>query len=109
VPVDSPPSLPNPKPLGPVFWILLVAPIAAMGVAVLIAHAGGRHSPDDSGVALSFLSLLAMLVCSIICAVMVGRRRGTGLGFLTFIAIQVVYLATAFAGCGMVSQGMSFR
>ncbi len=107
--MDTPPPLPEPKPLGPLFYILLIGPLAVMGIAALIALAGGRNRADDWSIPLSVLSLPVMLVCSIICAVMVGRRKSAGYGILTFIGIQVVYIGVAFAGCATVMSGMSFH
>lgn len=81
-----------------------------MALAVGIAAAGGRNGGGgDWGIPLSFLALFAMLVCSIICAVMVGKREGGGMGFLTFVGIQVLYIGVAFAGCATVASGMSFH
>ena len=81
-----------------------------MALAVGIAVAGGRNrGGGDLGVPLSFLALFAMLVCSIICAVMVGKRKGGGIGFLAFLGIQILYIGIAFAGCVTLADGMSFR
>jgi len=80
-----------------------------MALAVGIAAAAGRNDGGDLGIPLSFLALFAMLVCSIICAVMVGKRKGGGIGFLTFVGIQVLYIGVAFAGCATLASGMSFR
>ena len=108
--METPPPLQGPKPLGRTFYIILFAPIAAMALAVGIAVAGGRKGGGgDFGVSLSFLALFAMLVCSIICAVMVGKRKGGGIGFLAFLGIQILYIGIAFAGCVTLADGMSFR
>lgn len=58
---------------------------------------------------LSLATLIAMLVCSIFCSVMVGRRHGGGIGVLTFIGIQVIYVSVACAGCAMAVGKMDFR
>ena len=107
--MDTPPPLPEPKPLGPLFYILLLGPIALMAIAALVALAEGRNRANDWSLPVSLLALPVMLVCSIICAVMVGRRKSVGYGFLTFLGIQVVYIGVAFAGCATVLDGMSFH
>ncbi len=108
--METPPPLQEPKPLGRTFYIILFSPIAAMALAVGIGVAGGRNGAGgDLGVPLSFLALFAMLVCSIICAVMVGKRKGGGIGFLAFLGIQILYIGVAFAGCVTLADGMSFR
>jgi len=103
--MDNPPPL----PLGRTFYILLIAPLSIMGLALAVDQIGGHNSANDWGMPISCLALLAMFVCSIICAVIVGKRRTVGLAILTFIGIQVVYVSVAFAGCGLLMQGMSFR
>ena len=108
--MDSPPPSQGSKPLGRTFYVVLFSPIAVMALAVGIGAAGGRNGGGgDLGIPLSFLPLLAMLVCSIICAVMVGKRKGGGIGFLAFLGIQVLYVGVAFAGCATLADGMSFR
>ena len=108
--MDTPPPLPARKPLGALFYVLLIGPLAAMGLAVAIDRmGGGRSQAADWGIPLSLLAMLVMLTCSIICAIMIGKRHGAGLGVLSFIGIQVVYLAASFAGCGMILQGANFH
>jgi hypothetical protein len=41
--------------------------------------------------------------------VMVGKRKGGGIGFLAFLGIQILYIGVAFAGCVTLADGMSFR
>jgi hypothetical protein len=71
-----------------------------MALAV-IASLSGKGS-ESFAFGLSVLSLPVMLVCSIICAVWVGQRKGGGMGFLAFLGIQVFYIAVAFGGCAAV-------
>ena len=99
--MESPPSLP-PKPLGRAFYILLVAPVASMMLAAALSVF--KSSVGDLGVMLSLATLFVMLVCSIICAVMVGKCKGAGSGFLAFVGIQILYIGIAFAGCSTVMQ-----
>jgi hypothetical protein len=107
--METPPALPptSRPPLGKKFAFILLGPVVAMALAAALS-AGGK---DLEGMAfgLSMISLLAMLVCSIICAVWVGRRQGSGLGFLTFLGIQVFYIAVAFAGCAALVGKMDFH
>ena len=107
--MESPPPLPAPEPLGRAFWILLVAPVASMALAAGIAAIGGDNAAGGFGVILSLATLLAMLVCSILCAITVGKRKGLGLGVLTFLGIQIVYIGVAFAGCASMMNGMNFH
>ena len=108
--MDSPPPLPDPKPLGRTFWILLLAPIGSMALAAGLSAIFGNDSPDGgAGMLLSMVTLPVMLVCSILCAVMVGKRKGAGLGILTFIGIQIVYIGVGFAGCATVMIGVNFH
>ena len=99
--METPPPIPDAKPpLSRAFFMTLLAPIASMAVAAACSVLGGRNSElQGFGQLLSMATLVAMLVCSIVCAVMVGRRSGGGIGVLTFIGIQVIYVAVAFAGC----------
>ncbi len=109
--MEVPPKIPDSKPpLGRAFYILLFAPVASMGCAAVCPTLGGRNSGlEGFGMMLSMATLFAMLVCSILCAVMVGKRSGGGLGVLTFVGIQVLYIAVAFAGCAAVVGKMDFR
>jgi hypothetical protein len=109
--MENPPPLPDSKaPLGRTFFILLFAPVASMALAAVCPWLGGRNSGlEGFGVVLSLASLLAMLVCSILCAVTVGKRNGAGLAVLTFLGIQVLYIAVACGGCAAVVGKMDFR
>jgi hypothetical protein len=109
--METPPTLPPapPEPLGKPFFITLLAPVASMALAAL-ASLGGKDAEEFS-FGLSILTLPAMLVCSIICGVMVGKRKGGGMGFLAFLGFQVLYIAVAFGGCAAVlsNQPMNFH
>jgi hypothetical protein len=107
--METPPALPPnpPPPLGKAFVITLLGPVLAMGIAAL-ASLGGKDT-EGLSFGLSILALPAMLVCSIICAVWVGQRKGGGMGFLAFLGIQVFYIAVATAGCAAVVGKMDFR
>src|SRR4051794_37438155 len=109
--MENPPPLPDSKPpLGRTFYILLFAPVASMGCAAACPALGGRNSGlEGFGMVLSMATLLAMLVCSILCGVMVGKRSGGGIGVLTFLGIQALYVAVACAGCAAVVGKMDFR
>lgn len=107
--METPPPLPGEKPLGRTFYILLIGPLVAMGVAVAISKLAPKGDLSDLGLPLSWLAMLAMLVCSIICAVIIGKRKNAWLGVLTFVGIQVLYLSVCFAGCGYMMQGVNFH
>jgi hypothetical protein len=107
--MDNPPPLPESKPLGRTFYILLIAPLIGMGIAVALAAFGGQGNASDFGVLLSWVAMIAMWVCSIFCAVIVGKRKNAWLGVLAFLGIQVVYLSVTFAGCGYMMDGASFH
>ena len=108
---ETPPPIPDPKPpLGRAFYIWLFAPVVSMAVAAAASTAGGRNSDlQGFGMLLSMGTLVAMLVCSIVCSVMAGKRKGGGIGVLTFIGIQVIYISVAFAGCALAIGKMDFR
>lgn len=109
--METPPPTPDAKPpLGRAFYIWLLSPLASMAVAAAAAAAGGRNSDlQGFGMVLSMATLVAMLVCSIVCSVMVGKRQGGGIGVLTFIGIQVIYVSVACAGCAVTIGKMDFR
>ena len=109
--IETPPPTPEAKPpLGRKFYLWLFAPVISMGVAAAASAAGGRNSDlQGFGMVLSLLSLLAMIACSVVCSVMVGKRKGGGLGVLTFIGIQVIYVSAAFAGCATMVGKIDFR
>jgi len=109
--METPPELPptSPRPYGKGFFILLLCPVVMMGIAALASLAG----KDAEGISfgLSLLTLPVMLICSIVCAVWIGKRKGTGMGFLGFVGIQVLYIAVAFGGCAAVlsNQPLNFH
>ncbi len=109
----SPPTPEAKPPLSRAFFITLlapIAPIASMAVAAACSALGGRNSNVQGfGMLLSLATLVALLVCSIVCAVMVGKRSGGGIGVLTFLAIQVIYVAVAFAGCAATTAKLNFH
>lgn len=109
--METPPELPAKErpPLGKAFFMVLLGPVASMGIAAL-ASLGGKDA-EGLSFGLSLFTLPAMLVCSILCAVWIGQRKGGGMGFLSFLGIQVVYIAVAFGGCAAVlnNQPLSFR
>jgi hypothetical protein len=107
--MDTPPPLPGKKPLGQTFYILLLSPLLVMGIAVALAKLGSTGSTRDLGIPLSWLAMLGMWVCSILCAVIVGKRKNAWLGVLTWLGIQVVYLSVTFAGCDTMTRGMNFH
>jgi hypothetical protein len=111
-PVTPPPlTLPTPRgPLGRTFVITLLAPLAPL-ILCLIGGLTGDRSWQDSLVpwALLMLSLPVMLGCSIACAIQVGTRKGAGLGVLTFIGTQILYIGTGFAGCVASIKHMDFK
>jgi hypothetical membrane protein len=108
--MDSPPPLPEKRPLGRTFFILFFAPIIVMAISAGVGLTAERNSNlQGLGVALWAFDHHALLVCSIICAMMVGQRRNPGLGVLTFFGIQVIYIAVAFGGCIANLQKMDFR
>jgi hypothetical protein len=78
----------------------LLAPLAPLLLCIAINLSDSRAA-NNSPVPwiLLFLSLGLMLACSIACAILVGKRKGVGLGILTFFGTQVVYISLAFAGC----------
>jgi hypothetical protein len=108
--MENPPTPPpgTERPLGRAFFILFYAPIGVMALAAAASSIGERHGAlQDFGMSVSLLNLPGMLICSIICAVIAGIRRTVGFGFATFLGIQVVYIAVAFAGCAVTSQGFN--
>ncbi|MCE9612186.1 MAG: hypothetical protein K8R23_18470 [Chthoniobacter sp.] len=109
--MEAPPPIPNAKPpLTRAFYLWLCVPVASMVLAAALSAAGGRNSALEAfGTLLSFVSVAAMVVGSIVCSVMVGKRKGGWIGMLTFIGIQVVYVAVAFAGCAAMIGRMDFR
>ena len=106
--MDNPPPLPDKKPLGRTFFILLLAPIGLMALAAAASFVDHANL-GDFGVMLSWGALLGMLTCSIICAVMAGKRWGGWMGFLMFVGIQVLYIGVSIAGCATVMSGMNFH
>jgi len=100
--METPPELPppSPQPLGKAFYITLLGPVAAMGFAALASLVG--KAAEGLSFGLSLFTLPAMLVCSIICAAWIGRRKGAGMGFLAFFCIQVLYVGVAVGGCSAV-------
>ena len=111
LPPEEPEAPPIPKPpLGRAFFIILLSPIAIMAIAALTATVGGRNSDlQGFGMFVSMICLPIMLVCSIICAILVGQKRSGGMGVLAFVGIQVIYIAVAFGGCATVMTKMDFR
>ncbi len=109
--METPPPSPDAKPpLGRTFYLWLCAPVLSMAVATAASAAGARNGDlEGFGMVLSLLSLLAMIACSVVCSVMVGKRKGGGLGVLTFIGIQVIYVSVACAGCASMVYKMDFR
>lgn len=99
--METPPPTPNTKPpLGRAFFIWLLAPVVTMAVATTIFATDNRNSElQGFGMIVSWLSLLAMIGCSVVCSMMVGKRRGGLSGVLTFLGIQVIYVSVAVAGC----------
>jgi hypothetical protein len=110
-PQPAPPALPiPPRPLGWTFVITLLAPFLPILLCVLTGVAGGRAA-KDSAVPWVFLllALPVMLGCSIACSIQVGTRKGVGLGILTFIGTQILYVGAAFAGCIASFEPGNFR
>lgn len=109
--MEPPPPTPDAKPpLGRAFYLMLFAPVATMAVASAASAAGGRNSGlEGFGMVVSLLSLLGMIACSVVCSVMVGKRKGGWLGVLTFLGIQVIYISVARAGCAVAVGKMDFR
>ena len=109
--METPPPTPGAKPpLGRTFYLCLFAPVVFMAVGAAASAIGTTNNGMDSlGLVISLLSLLGMIACSVVCSVMVGKRQGGWLGVLTFIGIQVVYVAVAFAGCAAMIGKMDFR
>jgi hypothetical protein len=90
---ESPPP-PPPRPLGFVFWIVLLVPI------VLSLVGWSLYSSDRKlGDRLLELAMFAAPVSAVTCAVMVGRRYGAALGLLSLVGILLLYGGVAFAGC----------
>ena len=109
--METPPPTPGAKlPLGRTFYLCLFAPVVFMAVGAAASAIGTTNNGMDSlGLVVSLLSLLGMIACSVVCSVMVSKRKGGWFGVLTFIGIQVVYVAVAFAGCAAMIKGMDFR
>lgn len=109
--METPPPTPDAKPpLGRAFYAWLLAPVVSMAVAAAASAIGGRNSElQGFGMLLSLATLVAMLVCSIVCAVMVGKRQGGGIGVLTFVGVQVIYVSVAFAGCAVAMAKLDFH
>jgi hypothetical protein len=107
--MDTPPPLRSTKPLGRTFYVLLISPLIVMGIAVALAKLAEDRNIRELGMPLSWLAMLAMWVCSIFCAVIVGKRKNAWLGVLTWFGIQVVYLSVTFAGCDYMTRGMNFH
>lgn len=109
--METPPALPPTlrPPLGKAFYITLLAPVASMGLAAL-AGLGGKDTEGFS-FGLSLLTMPVMLVCAIVCAVMVGQRKGGGMGFAAFLGFVVLYIAVAFGGCAAIlsNNRLDFR
>src|SRR4051794_11641999 len=98
-PASTPPPIP-PGPLGRTFVLTLLAPFVPILICFIVGLAGGRAA-SNSGAPLIFLllALPVMLGCSIACSIQVGSRKGAGLGVLTFIGTQILYIGAAFGGC----------
>jgi len=98
------------RPLGRTFVITLLAPLVPILICFIVGLAGGRAA-SNSGAPLIFffLSLPVMLGCSIACSIQVGSRKGAGLGVLTFIGTQILYISAAFGGCIASLQHMDFK
>jgi hypothetical protein len=108
--MENPPPLPGPKPLGRTFYILLLAPIAGMAVSAGLSVIGDHKGPaGDGGMMLSWLALLAMFVCSILCAIIAGKRWNAWIGVLMFVGVQIVYIGVACAGCATIMEGVNFH
>jgi hypothetical protein len=104
--MDSPPPLPD-KPFGRTFYVLLFAPIVVMAVAAGVAWLSRGDLGDigdigDLGILLAWVSMAAMLVCSIICSIIAGRRWGGWMGLVAFVCIQALYIGVTFVGCATV-------
>jgi hypothetical protein len=107
--MDAPPPLPASKPLGRTFCVLLIGPLVVMGIAIAVGKFGAKGNTSDLSFPLSWLAMILMWVCSIFCAVMVGKRKKWWLGVLTFFGIQVVYLSVVFAGCDYMTRGFNMH
>jgi hypothetical protein len=100
LPVSPPPPSPTPpRPLGRTFVLTLLAPLLPLILCIVIGLAEGRGNDSAAPYVFLFLSLPVMLGCSIACAIQVGSRKGAGLGILTFIGTQILYISVAFGGC----------
>lgn len=105
--MDMPPSGPTrqPRPLGALFVLILLAPI------VLFAIALSMNDASRLGAVLAWSALIGAPVCAVTCAILVARSgtspgsRG-GLAVLTFFGLALLYGGTAFAGCVYSLRGL---
>jgi hypothetical protein len=95
-PSHEPHSPPPFSDLGRFCWTMLAVPILLFGAALLASHSPGFV--DLAVILLSFAGCGAV-ISSIVFGFVVGRRSGTGVGFLTIIGTLIVYLSIAFVGC----------
>jgi hypothetical protein len=99
----TPPPLTPPTPLGPLGWIFvitLLAPLVPLLLSVLICVIGGRSANNSAAPwVFYFMSLPAMLGCSIACSIQIGNRKGMGMGILIFLGTQILYIGAAVGGC----------
>lgn len=98
--METPPDLPAPKPpLGARFYILLLTPLALIGLTFCCANV------PNLGSQLLVVAGLATLVCSILLAIQLARRlskTGTptiGMSIALFFAVQGFYGVCFFIGC----------
>jgi hypothetical protein len=70
-------------------------------VTPLVLGAAGQ---GGGGGVFFWLAMFAVAVSPIACGIIVGTRRGIGVGGLTFLGVLMLYVAIAFAGCMLVLQ-----
>lgn len=96
--METPPD--NRPPLGKAFLLTFLGPLFCIAIAAALPAVTHRL---DEGVALWFLTLPVMVICSIICGAIIGCRSGAGIGFLSFLGIIIFYAGVALAGCAAVA------
>ena len=98
VPPSLPPELPPPL-FGQRFLLTLLGPLVTLALGLFLGHNMNYYNAEAPTMILIFGSLAAMFVCSILCALQLGKARGVAWGIVGFLIIQVFYITVSAIGC----------
>ena len=80
----------------------MIAPLLLLGISLLIA----KGPTAMTSVWIYWISVVFMLISSLVCAILIGRCHGAGVGVGAMLGILAVYIAAAFSGCVVVANSV---